>query len=91
MFDRKSASFENKAVFHVKNYDRDTEDIDWEYSRGGGKTPREFHYALLDWGQQQRRRSSNAVVHRIIDANQRVSQGTLHDYFVNHPNAANNI
>ena len=87
VFDRKSASFENKAVFHVKNYDRDTEDIDWEYSRGGGTHPSQCYYALLDWGQQSQRRRANAVMHNIIDANRRVSQGTLRDYFINNPNA----
>ena len=89
VFDRKSASFENKAVFHVKNYDRDTDDIDWEYSRGGGTHPSQCYYALLDWGQQAQSRRANAVVHRIINANQRVSQGTIRDYFVNNPNAVN--
>ena len=90
VFHRHSASFENKAIFHAKDFDYDNYTcVDWEYSRGGGKTPREFHYALLDWGQQQRRRRSNAVMHRIIDASQRVSQGTIRDYFVNHPDAVN--
>ena len=89
-FHRHSASFENKAIFHAKALDYYDETIvDWEYSRGGGKTPREFHYALLDWGQQQRSRRTNAVVHRIIAANERVSQGTLRDYFANNPNAVN--
>ena len=88
IFHRHSASFENKAVFHVKSFDYDNYTcVDWEYSRGGGKTPREFHYALLDWGQVQQQRRSNAVIHRIIDASERVSQGTLRDYFLNHPDA----
>ena len=92
VFHRHSASFENKAIFHAKDFDYTSNHnicVDWEYSRGGGKTPREFHYALLDWGQQQRSRRSNAVVHGIIDASQRVSQGTIRDYFVNHPDAVN--
>ena len=90
VFHRHSASFENKAIFHAKafGYNHDI-CVDWEYSRGGGKTPREFHYALLDWGQQQRQRRRNAVIHRIIDARERVSQGTLRDYFANNPNAVN--
>jgi len=88
VFHRHSASFENKAVFHAKAFDYgDKTSIDWEYSRGGGKTPREFHYALLDWNLQQKRRCTNAIIHRIISANERVSQGTLHDYFANHANA----
>ena len=90
VFHRHSASFENKAVFHAKDFDYNHDIcVDWEYSRGGGKTPREFHYALLDWGQQQRSRRSNAVIHRIIEATERVSRGTLRDYFINHPNAVN--
>ena len=90
VFHRHSASFENKAVFHVMALDyHDETSVDWEYSRGGGKTPREFHYALLDWGQQQTTRRSNAVIHRIINATERVSQGTLRDYFANNPNAVN--
>ena len=93
IFHRHSASFENKAVFHVKSFDYKHGEhdicVDWEYSRGGGKTPREFHYALLDWGQVQQQRRSNAVIHRIIDATERVSQGTLRDYFLNHPDAVN--
>ena len=91
VFHRKSASFENKAVFHVKayNYAGNYNDVNWEYSRGGGSNPCQFYYALLDWGQQSRRRRTNCVVHRIIDANQRVAQGTIRDYFINHPNAVN--
>jgi len=64
-------------------------DVNWEYCRGGGSNPCQFYYALLDWEQQSRRRHSNAVVHRIIAANERVSQGTLRDYFANNPNAVN--
>ena len=82
-------SFENKAVFHAKNYNRDTDDIEWEYSRGGGTHPSQCYYALLDWGQQSQSRRANCVVHRIIDANQRVAQGTIRDYFLNHPDAVN--
>ena len=88
-FHRKSASFENKAVFHVKNYNRDTDNIDWEYSRGGGTHPSQCYYALLDWGQQSQSRRANCVVHRIIAASQRVAQGTIRDYFLNHPDAVN--
>ena len=88
VFHRHSASFENKAVFHVKSLDYGYECcVDWEYSRGGGETPRQFHYALLDWNLQQRQRRGNAIIHRIIAANERVSRGTLHDYFANNPNA----
>ena len=88
VFHRHSASFENKAIFHDSAFDYcDNSSVDWDYSRGGGKTPREFHYALLDWGQQQRSRRTNAVVHGIIDASRRVSQGTLRDYFINNANA----
>ena len=90
VFHCRTASFENKAIFHAKDFDYNHNIcVDWEYSRGGGKTPREFHYALLDWGQQQRQRRSNAVVHRIIEASERVSQGTIRDYFVNNPTAVN--
>ena len=89
VFHRHSASFENKAIFHAKAFDNTDTCLDWEYSRGGGKTPREFHYALLDWGQQQRSRRSNAVMHGIIDASRRVSQGTIRDYFANNPHAVN--
>ena len=69
-FHKGMASLENKVVFRVPSFSRNCNPGE-DKCRGGGNYVGDFHYALLDWGSQNRERRQWAIMNNIIMPRQR--------------------
>ena len=81
-FHKGIASLENKVVFHVPSSSRNCNPGE-DKCRGGGKYVGDFHYALLDWGSQNRERRQWATADNIIQLNQQVNANDIRNFLLN--------
>lgn len=85
-FDKGMPSLENKIVFKLHHrHAMNERALVQDQSRGGGQRLGEFHFALLDWGRNRRKREA-ALQMGIIQPNQQVTQRVIQDFFQANPN-----